>query len=183
MLELKNIRYNKEYYKAAKELYLSAFPSAERMPFRVLYKKANCSSVCFFAVTEDGDFKGIAYTVWHRDIVFLFYLAVAPQWRGKGVGSEILGLLKKEFDGCRFVLNIEQTDDSAPNNAERQKRREFYLKNGYVGAGYAVKEYSVTYENLYSPPDKKPVTQEEYFDLMRAYLGKPAFDLYRFISK
>ena len=48
MLELKNIKKNKEYIKKARSLYNSAFPSAERIPFDILLYKAKGSNVTFF---------------------------------------------------------------------------------------------------------------------------------------
>ena len=44
MLELKNIKKNKEYIKKARSLYNSAFPSAERIPFDILLYKAKGSN-------------------------------------------------------------------------------------------------------------------------------------------
>ncbi|MFU2520244.1 MAG: GNAT family N-acetyltransferase, partial [Clostridiales bacterium] len=90
MLELKNIKKNKEYIKKARSLYNSAFPSAERIPFDILLYKAKGSNVTFFAVVDKAEFKGLTYTVWNNDIVFIFYLAVEKQARGNGIGSQIL---------------------------------------------------------------------------------------------
>lgn len=183
MLELKNIKKNKKYIKKARSLYNSAFPSAERIPFDILLYKAKGSNVMFFAVVDKAEFKGLTYTVWYNDIVFIFYLAVEKQARGNGIGSQILKLIKEEFPSCRLVLNIEALDDNAPNNDERIRRREFYVKNGFYGAGYNVREYSVIYENLCFAPKERPVTKEEYNALIKAYLGPFMYSLYRKLSE
>lgn len=183
MLELKNIKENKEYIKRARTLYNSAFPSAERVPFDILLFKARGSNVTFFAVVDGAEFKGLTYTVWYNDIVFIFYLAVEKQARGNGIGSQILTLIKNEFPACRLVLNIEALDDNAPNNAERIRRREFYVKNGFFGAGYNVREYSVVYENMCFGASDKPVTKEEYIALIKAYLGPVMYPLYERLSE
>ena len=39
MLELKDLKNNKQYYENAKKLYNTAFPPAERIPFAILYRK------------------------------------------------------------------------------------------------------------------------------------------------
>ena len=83
----------------------------------------------------------------------------------------------------RQVLNIEALDDNADNNDERIRRREFYVKNGFFGAGYNVREYSVIYENLCFAPKEKPVTKEEYTALIKAYLGPFMYPLYRKLSE
>lgn len=183
MIELKDLKQNKEYLNSVKELYQTAFPKAERMPFFLLYKKSQCSSVSFFAVTDDNEFCGLVYTVWYKDIVFVFYLAVSDNCRGRGLGSQILTLIKEKYSNSRLVLNIEQIDENAPNVAERKRRKEFYTKNGFFDAGYTVKEYSVVYENLCFAPKDNPITKEEYENLMKSYLGKTMFNFYKFVSK
>ena len=158
MLELKDLKNNKQYYENAKKLYNTAFPPAERIPFVILYRKAKGSNVTFFAVTQGDEFKGLVYTVWFNDIVFIFYLAVSPDARGNGIGSKILSLVKDKFPNCRLVLNIEALDENAENNDERIKRREFYVKNGFFGAGYYVREYSVIFEYMCYSKDFIPVS-------------------------
>ena len=167
MLELKDLKNNKQYYENAKKLYNTAFPPAERIPFAILYRKAKGSNVTFFAVTQGDEFKGLVYTVWFNDIVFIFYLAVSPDARGNGIGSKILSLVK----------------ENAENNDERIKRREFYVKNGFFGAGYNVREYSVIYENMCYSKDLIPVSKDEYTALIKAYLGKIMYYFYSKLSE
>lgn len=84
MLELKNIKKNKEYIKKARSLYNSAFPSAERIPFDILLYKAKGSNVMFFAVVDGDEFKGLTYTVWYNDI-FLFSILPLKSRQGATV--------------------------------------------------------------------------------------------------
>ena len=78
MLELKNIKKNKEYIKKARSLYNSAFPSAERIPFDILLYKAKGSNVTFFAVVDGSEFKGV------RLLIF----SVCPRTDGGVEGGE-----------------------------------------------------------------------------------------------
>lgn len=183
MLKLVDIKENKNYIKNVKELYNSSFPTAERMPFNILLSKAKGSNVTFWAVVDEGVFKGLTYTVWYNDIVFIFYLAVEKSERGNGIGSQILSLIKQKFQNCRLVLNIEALDDNSENNAERIRRREFYVKNGFFSAGYNVREYSVTYENMCCCADNKVVSKAEYFKLIEAYCGKLIYAFYKKMSE
>ena len=160
MLELKDLKNNKQYYENAKKLYNTAFPPAERIPFVILYRKAKGSNVTFFAVTQGS-----------------------PDARGNGIGSKILSLVKDKFPNCRLVLNIEALDENAENNDERIKRREFYVKNGFFGAGYNVREYSVIYENMCYSKDLIPVSKDEYTALIKAYLGKIMYYFYSKLSE
>lgn len=97
MLELKDLKNNKQYYENAKKLYNTAFPPAERIPFAILYRKAKGSNVTFFAVTQGDEFKGLVYTVWFNDIVFIFYLAVSPDARETVSAQKYFHLLKINF--------------------------------------------------------------------------------------
>ena len=54
MLKLVNLKQNKRYIQNAKELYNSAFPPAERMPFNLLMAKAKGSNVTFWAVIDEN---------------------------------------------------------------------------------------------------------------------------------
>ena len=183
MLKLVDLNQNKKYIQSVKALYNSAFPSAERMPFSILMHKSKGSNITFWAVVDDDKFKGLTYTVWYNDIVFIFYLAVAESERGNGIGTKILSLIKEQFPNCRLVLNIEALDEESDNNAERIRRREFYVKNGFFGAGYNVKEYSVTYENMCCSKNNEPVSKEEYFKLIEAFCGKIIYFFYKNLSK
>ena len=86
MLELKNIKKNKEYIKKARSLYNSAFPSAERIPFDILLYKAKGSNVTFFAVVDGVEFICLSYTVWYNDIV-LFSILLLKSRQGATVSA------------------------------------------------------------------------------------------------
>lgn len=114
-----------------KNLYLTAFPQAERVPYFLLCRLCKRRGVSFNAVYDKSSFAGLIYTVCHKDIVFIFYFAVNSVLRGKGYGSRILAAVKEKYPDCRFVLNIEECNPSSSNYAERLKRKEFYKKSGF----------------------------------------------------
>ncbi len=152
-----------------KRLYRAAFPRVERKPFRFILKQREKGEAELFAIkTNDGKFAGLAFVVKHDDVVMLDYFAVSPKLRGKGVGSKALNALMKKYSDSRFILEIESVDVPCKNLEARQKRREFYLRNGMKPAGFTA---HVFFTNLEVLTAGKPVTFEEYRSLYASHLG------------
>ncbi len=158
----------KSLLKKAKELYKSAFPPAERIPFWMLKRACKKGRAEFLSITEDNKFVGIAYCVLMENRVSLFYFAVSENMRNGGYGTEILDMLKERYSGKRIYLEAEKPDEHAENNAERLRRIGFYARNGFEHCGYDVTEFGVTYDIL---SFGGRVTLREYKDLMRYFAG------------
>lgn len=159
----------KEYLNQIKRLYRDAFPRSERMPFFIIRRECKKGSAEMFAVVSDsGKFGGFAVTMRRGDIVMLSYFAISPKLRDRGIGSRALQVLVKRYSGSRFILEIEDVNESCENPEIRQKRREFYLKNGMVSAGFTAHVFMSDLEVLTSG---NPVTFEEYRDLYRSRRG------------
>ena len=116
----------------ARELYLSAFPDDERIPFDTLLRMTGDPGCRFLWMSVDGRFSGIAYTVETDDLVFLLYLAVSPGARCGGLGSDALWLVKCGCRGRRLFLNVEPVDEPADNMGQRLRRTRFYERNGFA---------------------------------------------------
>lgn len=155
-----------------KKLYRSAFPRIERKPFRFIMRQCGRGEAELFAVrADDEDFAGMAFLVKYGDIVLLDYFAVHPKLRGKGLGSRALRTLLERYADKRLILEIESVDVPCKNLAERQKRREFYLRNGMRPAGFTAHVFLTELEVLTAG---KPVTFGEYRELYRAQAGANA---------
>lgn len=139
-LTFKEISRKDKDYKSLKELYIKAFPKAERMPFWYMARQARRDDIALLGIYDEDRLIGMTYIMVWRDIVYIQYLAVAKNQRGKGYGSRILSDLKERYKDCRFVLEIEEVIKEAPNYKDRQKRQEFYEKNGFYEPGYLLTE-------------------------------------------
>lgn len=115
----------------ARELYLSAFPVRERIPFDTLLRMAEGPDCRFLWMSVDGRFSGLVYLVESERLVFLMYLAVSPGSRCSGLGSDAVWLVKCGCGGRRLFLNIEPTDEPAENIGQRLRRTRFYERNGF----------------------------------------------------
>lgn len=163
---------NKENLSRIKSLYRSAFPLIERKPFNMILRQCAIGEAELFSVeTNDGKFTGLAVTVKYNDLVMLDYFAVHPKVRGNGIGSRALQMLKAKYADRRFLLEIESVSEPCKNLEARQKRREFYLKNGMIPAGFTAHVFFTDLEILTAG---KPVSFEEYREFYRSHLGERA---------
>lgn len=163
---------NKDNMAKIKKLYRTAFPWIERKPFSMILRQRDKGEAELFAIeSNDGLFLGLAFTVTNGDLVMLDYFAIYPKARGKGVGSRALQMLKSRYADRRFILEIESVSEPCRNLEARQKRRDFYLRNGMTPAGYTARVFFTELEVLTAG---EPVSFEEYRELYRSHLGDRA---------
>lgn len=111
-------------------LYRTAFPRSERKPFGIILRMAKQGRSDLWTIRHRGRFAGLAATVNGADIVLLDYFAVKKSLRGRGIGSEALKLLEREYLDRGFFVEIESTFAGASNQEEREKRKRFYVNCG-----------------------------------------------------
>ena len=135
-------------YRRIKKLYKRAFPSCERKPFSIIKKmtKAGKSDIWYFS--DGSGFAGLTATINGSDTILIDYLAVEESRRGQGLGSKMIELLLEQYKGLGVFLEIERPDEKAENNAERLRRREFYLRAGLVPMNTYAKLFGVDMELL-----------------------------------
>lgn len=158
-------------WKQVKDIYLNAFPKAERKPFFML---KNAKKVALFTATEKNNLLGFAAAIPLKNLVMIDYLAVNDWLRGKGTGSFIIQSLCQIYQDKKIMLLIEQLDDSAENRQQRIDRRHFYLKNGFCSSKLLVNDVSGTMEIMNFGGTVSP---EEYLDLQKYALGPLLFRL------
>lgn len=146
-----------------KNLYITAFPKNERKPFDLISEKCNSGSMEIIAIQNDNsDFLGLAITILYDDMVLLDYFAVAPESRGKSIGSNALMLLFERYKDKRFILEIENTEVECNNLQERKRRKAFYIRNGMSLMPFKVNLIGVEMEVLTRNCE---VTYEEYYSI------------------
>jgi len=172
MLRTQAITKNSKDFPIVEALYASAFPTAEQAPMPYLLKRAEKDYVEFHAYYDGDVFVGFTYVMTYDDLTFVMYLAIDASHRAKGYGSQILTQIKETYPSNRIILNIEAEDESAENNAERKKRKQFYLRNGYCASGTFMKIMGVTYELLVCNGD---CTGKEFLALNKRFMGTLLF--------
>lgn len=129
-------------------LYHSAFPKSERKPFSMIRKMARKGKTDVWRVQRDGKMLGLAITINGEKEILLDYLAVSPRHRGEGIGTRILEKLGSIYPDKGLFLEIESVYDDTPNQPERQRRKEFYLRCGLVPMNVMVNLFGVKMELL-----------------------------------
>lgn len=145
-LNIENITETCKYWQEVNALAREAFPPEEYLAPTELVEMANGGNLVFSALLDKDAFVGFMVTMQYKEMVYLFFLAISPSCRSKGYGSRAIETLKAQYPGKMQVVDFEAPDDSADNAAQREKRRRFYLKNGYCETGLFVTYYGVTYE-------------------------------------
>lgn len=131
-----------------KSLYQSAFPENERKPLGLFLEEADC---CDFVAFYEGDlYCGFAILLTWKDITHILYFAVENTLRDRGYGAQALKLLWSLRPGNRFIADIEVDDIHSSNHGQRQKRKQFYLRNGYQESGVTYEWQDENYEILVS---------------------------------
>mgnify|MGYP000892626031 CR=1 FL=1 len=109
----------------------------------------------------------VAYTFCGKrpggNYLLLDYLAVLPQERGKGYGTEILAALRKEAAAYDGVIVEAEAVDTAKNEKEknlRQRRIAFYRRNGLMEMKTRSEINGVTFTLLLLTDKEKPAEEE-----------------------
>ena len=156
-----------------RRLYREAFPRCERKPFSIIRAMEKKGKTDLWYFEDEGGFAGLCATINGKNEILIDYLAVAKKRRGTGLGTEMLKLLLERYREYGVFLEIEELDPSAKNNAERIRRKEFYLRAGLTPIDTHVKLFGVDMELL---GKNCHLNFDEYRDFYLTNYGKFAYD-------
>ena len=112
---------------------------------------------------------GFNYLIFYKDFIFLQYLAIDSAVRSKGYGGKVIEKIKEIYPEYRIGLGIEELNKEADNYMLRAKRKNFYLKNGFIDSGYCIKQKPVPFELLFFG---KHFEIEEVLETIKIMTGK-----------
>lgn len=159
--------YEEQDLMAIQELYREAFPEEERKPFSMLLQKRAEKAVEILAIkTDENSFGGLAIIVFYKDMALLDYFAISGKYRGKGIGTKVLDLLKKRYADSRLFLEIESTKAAVPDKKNRIRRKAFYTKNGFTPTSLLVNLFGVEMEILVN---SCKIQYEEYHEMYKMF--------------
>ena len=165
---------NQKPWKEIKEIYMEAFPKAERKPFFTVRRSVNKGKSLLLTAMENEVLQGFVMAIPYKNMVMVDYLAVSSKIRSRGTGSKIMQEICRYFPGEKIVLLIERLDDTAENKDQRIARRRFYFKNGFTSSNIYITGRSGNMEILNFGGT---VSKQEYMDLQQHALGKLMFRL------
>lgn len=134
------------FWHQANILAKEAFPPEEYLAPAELVKMAQSDCFDFLALLDGDVFVGFMVVQTYEALAYLFFLAIDAESRSKGYGSRAIETLKAEYPDKTHTVDFEMLDDAAPNREQREKRRCFYLRNGYEETGLFLSYLGVNYE-------------------------------------
>ena len=159
-----NFKDNSEIRKDIEPLYVGAFPEEERPPEWLFFENALKEDNELLGFYENDEFIGFTNLLFHNDLCYMFFLAVSPEHRNKGYGSQIIQDAFKLYPDKTFVLCYEEIDDKYDDIELRKRRRDFYYRNGFKDNNLKTCEYWVNYDTCYHGSHQ--VSFDEYLGLM-----------------
>ena len=158
----------KAYRERLYKLYESSFPRLERKPISTLEKTFEQGKNKILAITEGEDFVGLAVVMTDGKLNLLEYLAIEPEKRNRGYGGRALRHLLAAYAERPLVVEIERPDEKAADNADRLRRRAFYLSNGMESSGVCVWLFHMEYELLCA---NGKLSYEDYRQMLVSCMG------------
>lgn len=162
-------------------LYRRAFPKYERKSLWVLLFRQNHRCGDIWYLETDGTFVGFAITVQMDKLVLLDFFAMEEKARGNGLGAKALRLLRQAYEGCDFILEIEEVDGNRGNREQKERRKQFYLRNGLRVLDVHVNLFGTDME-LLGYADSR-VDFEQYCGLYRQLYGEEVVAANIFVQK
>lgn len=141
-------------------LYISSFPEEERPPVEMFFSFALKEDNDIYAIYDNNSFIGFTNLLFYKDLCYLFFLAVTPESRNKGYGSQIIKEIFNMYPNKNFILCYDEIDDKYQDNSLRIRRRDFYYRNGFKDNELKTCEYGVRYDTCYYGSHK--VSFEDY---------------------
>jgi len=130
---------------AVDRIYCEAIPERERVPLDHLIQKGGNIKVS--AITESGETVAFCCTIGSDHYLFVFYLAVSRDQRGKGLGGRVLEEICSSTD-LPVVLNVDEVSEEYDDFAVRKRRLDFYLAHGFKDTGSVLVDAQGTFNVL-----------------------------------
>lgn len=160
------------YFQDVLRLAKEAFPPEEYLSPYKLLAMAEVDNFDFWSLLDGDKFIGFMVVQTHKELAYLFFLAIDKRHRSCGYGSRAIATLKQLYSQYKQVVDLEMVDTSAANNVQRESRRAFYLNNGYRATGLFLNYLGVDYEVLCMDDTFEP----EAFKSMLATLRVEGFN-------
>lgn len=148
-----------------RSLYSSAFPEEEQIPWNDLLQLIDRMPLDFTAYYQGEEFIGFTIVYQRKPFNWFWYFAVRKELRGKGLGQQILSHLIERYKDSPNILDMESPDQLCDNKAQRKRRHEFYLRNGFRDTHVYRTFDGITYTIMMN--GEGTFTQQDYDDIIQ----------------
>lgn len=105
------------------------------MSFAEIFAFAAVTNTDVIGIYDGQEPIGFCVILRNSECGYIYFLAIDSRLRSKGYGSAAIQELTRAYPNLQLVLDFEVIDESAENNAQRIRRRNFYLRNGFHETG------------------------------------------------
>ncbi len=151
-MELRPVHGNAPEIALIDEVNKEAFPPGEFMATELQARLCGEGRLELLAVYDGENFAGFTTVFPARRLAYVFFLAIHPSMRSKGYGARVLELIRERYPDRMVVLDIEPLEEGGEDYAIRLRRKQFYLRNGFLESGYHLKYLGLKFEILYAAP-------------------------------
>ena len=95
----------------------------------------NVRNIILYEIRYQQTLVGFIWAVSNERCVYIFFLAIAEQYRGRGYGTQAIDGLFRFYSDRQVVLDFEELDPASENYAQRVRRKNFYLRCGFHETG------------------------------------------------
>lgn len=163
------------YIDQIEDLYIEAFPKAERKPLEDIINLSKEGIGRIITILYDNKFAGLFINLEARDggSVLIDYFAIKKEFRGKSLGSKSIKLLDDLFEKKTLIIEIEPCEKNAQNLRQRIKRKKFYKNLGFRETGVIIAWFGVELELMSLNED---IDYENYISLLESIFPKTYVD-------
>lgn len=149
-MTLRTVRIDENFKEMPKVELLAkeAFPVEEYLEPMTIIEMADKNDIDFWALYDGDMFVGFMVIKKYETMAYLFFLAIDSKQRSSGYGGKALNTIRMLYPKMEHVVDLEKVDETANNNEQRNSRRRFYLRNGYIPTGKFLRYFGVDYEIL-----------------------------------
>ena len=148
-----------------KQLYQTAFPEEEQIPWDDLMRLTEEMPLDFTAYYDGEEFIGFTIVYPRKTFNWFWYFAVREELRGKGYGQQILTHLIERYKDRANILDMESPEQLCDNLEQRKKRHGFYLRNGFRDTHVYRTYEGITYTIMMM--GEGTFTQQDYDDIIQ----------------
>lgn len=149
-MEIRRINEQNNDFVIFNEINKEAFPIEERWELHHALHYEIPADV--MGLYEKGKPVGLFMALSDEATVYVCYLAIKKEERNQGYGSRALQLIFDYYQGKQICLDLEKQDPDAVNWKQRQRRKAFYLRNGFYETHYSMNFWDLSFELLCHDP-------------------------------
>ena len=134
-IEFNRLKANSEDRGCFEKINDEAFPLSERMSFDEIFDFASDTNTDVLGIYDGKKPIGFVVLLKNKECGYIYFLAIDSYVRSKGYGSVAIQKMLEVYSDLQLVLDFEVIDENAENNAQRIRRKNFYLRNGFHETG------------------------------------------------